>query len=90
MEDLNMPNFDIPMTGMQCSQCGLMHPPLPQGVRCPNAKANVEGLKDEDVRVFTASMQNMILYHLEVKKIKEPQNIFKDITLMIAKYLENI
>jgi len=85
-----MPNFDIPLSGSQCSQCGLMHPPIPPGTRCPNAKPKVEGLKDDDVRIFAGNMQNMILYHLETKKIDDPKKIFQDITLMIAQYLEKI
>lgn len=81
---------DINTSGNTCPQCGLIHPPLPTGERCPNAKPKVEGLREDDVRIFAGNLQNMILYHIETKKASNPKKIFQDITLMVAKYLEEI
>lgn len=87
MEGLRI-GTDINLSGSQCPQCGLIHPPLPQGERCPNAKPKVDGLKEDDVRIFVGNLQNMILYNLETKKSSDPKKVFQDITLMVAKYLE--
>ncbi len=80
---------DIPLSGNKCDQCGLIHPPLPMGQRCPNAKVEVKGVDPNDVRKFLVDLSNVILFHIESKKISDTKKIFGEITLLIAKYRED-
>lgn len=80
---------EIPLSGNKCSECGFIHPPIPQGQRCPNAKVEVKGVDPADVRKFIVDLGNVILFHIETKKITDSKKIFGDITLMVAKYMED-
>jgi hypothetical protein len=81
---------DMNFAGQECSQCGKMHPPILDGSRCPAAKVKIEGVKDEDVRKFIGNLSNIILFNIESKKIQNPENIFKEITMLVAKYLDEV
>ena len=88
MEGLKL-GSDIGFAGSQCSECGMLHPPLPQGQRCPNAKVVVEGVKDEDVRKFVNDLNTIMLYHIQTKKISNTKKLFGEITLLVAKHMES-
>ena len=45
----------------ECPQCGVMHPPIPGGGKCPNAKVEIKeaNVTDEDINKFLASLKNI-------------------------------
>lgn len=78
-------------TGNVCPECNMMHPPL-MGKKCPNAvvKAMMEE-GDEivvDVNKYLVNLQNILMSQIDSKKIKDVKKLFENITLEIAKFLE--
>jgi hypothetical protein len=75
-----------------CPQCGIIHPPLRPGEKCPMAKVKVQdesGKETEvDVNKFLAQLKNIIISQAEQKKIKDYEKLFKNIILEVTKYLE--
>jgi len=73
-----------------CPQCGIMHPPLSQGQKCPVAKVEIKeaGLKEEDIIRFTVNMRDIAISQIEKKKIKEGNKLFKYLTIEFMKLLE--
>lgn len=78
--------------GNSCPQCGMMHPPLRAGEKCPNAvvKKMTEESEDFslDVRRYLANLQNILMSQIEQKRIKDVKKLFQNITIEITKYLE--
>jgi hypothetical protein len=79
--------------GEACPQCGLLHPPLKDGEKCPNApiKTKDESTGEEkiiDPTKFLVDMKNIIVSQMEIKKISNPENLFKFLTVEITKLLE--
>lgn len=73
-----------------CPQCGIMHPPLQAGQKCPVAKIEIKeaGLKDEDISNFVINMRNIAISQIESKGIKEGNKLFKYLTVEFMKSLE--
>jgi hypothetical protein len=75
-----------------CHQCGMIHPPLRPGERCPMAKVKVKNDKGEerevDVNKFIANLKNIIISQSESKKIKDIEKLFQNIIVEVTKYLE--
>ena len=74
----------------ECPQCGVMHPPLRAGEKCPVAKVEVKeaGLKDEDITKFIVDMRNIAISQIESKGIKDGNKLFKYLTVEFMKSLE--
>jgi hypothetical protein len=76
-----------------CPQCGIIHPPLPPGVRCPMASVKVKtqdgNEKEVDINKFLVDLKNIIISQSDVKKIKDLEKLFKNIILETTKYLES-
>lgn len=74
-----------------CPQCGLMHPPVAGGGKCPLAPVKVkDGDKERiiDVNKFLGEMKNIILSQAEKREIKDIEKLFKNIIVEITKYIE--
>ena len=75
-----------------CKQCGFSHPPIPDGSICPNAGVVVEtagGVKKElNIEQYLVTLKNIIVSQISMKKIQEPDKLFKNITIEVTKYLE--
>lgn len=80
-------------TGNTCPQCGMMHPPLRPGEKCPNAMAKAMTEESEDfsldIRRYLANLQNILMSQIDQKKIKDVKKLFQNITIEITKYLED-
>jgi len=73
-----------------CPQCGMIHPPLKAGEKCPNAKVEVksdEG-KEVDVNKYIVIWRDVVLSQIGSKNIKDPEKLFKNITIELTKFLE--
>jgi len=75
----------------QCPQCGVMHPPLNPGQRCPVAKVEIKsaGITPDDVTRFTVNMRDIAISQIELKKIKDGNKLFKHLTVEFMKILES-
>lgn len=80
---------DFQVRGNQCDQCGLFHPPLKPGERCPNAAVKDGAGKEIDFSKFLASMKNILASQFELKKIQDHEKVFKEIIVRITKFLED-
>jgi len=74
----------------ECPQCGVMHPPVPAGQKCPNAKVEIKeaGVRDEDINRFLSSLKNITVSQIQSKGIKDGNKLFKSLTIELTKFLE--
>jgi len=73
-----------------CPQCGLMHPPLPQGAECPMANKGKD-LKTEEIDGLTnffSSLKNILRSNISEDE-KNTKKIFSDLLLLIQIYFDN-
>jgi hypothetical protein len=88
------PRSQLPKAKIEggCPYCGMIHPPLAQGQKCPVAPVSIKNEKGEekevDVNKFLASLKNIIVSQSEMKKVKDIEKLFKNIIVEITKYLE--
>jgi len=71
-----------------CPQCGLLHPPVRPGEKCPNAPIKIEGEK-VDTTKFLVDLKNICASQIEKKNIKDVEKMFKSLIVEIIKFLEN-
>jgi len=73
-----------------CTQCGVMHPPIQVGKKCPNAKVEIKeaGVRDEDVNRFLSQLKNITISQIQSKGVKDGNKLFKMLTIELTKFLE--
>ena len=76
-----------------CPQCGMSHPPLPPGEKCPNASVanEVKGskLNDAQINTYVVNIRNIVISKMAEKQIKNGDKFFQYAILELAKSLEN-
>ena len=77
-----------------CKDCGMMHPPLPPGQKCPNTPilsqpGNPDSVDDATVNKHLVDLRNIIMTHISIKEIKNQKKLFQSIVIELAKFLEN-
>lgn len=79
--------------GGVCPQCGLLHPPLQPGEKCPNValdgKDNLSGLSEADINRHLVDMRNIIISMLQQKDIKDGKKFFQHAVVELTKILES-
>ena len=89
----NMKGPDPVPVGNVCPQCEMVHPPIRSGEKCPNAKVkamNEEGTEVVvDINKYLVSIRNILMTNIEKKKIQDINKLFQNITLEIAKFVED-
>ena len=82
-----------------CPECGMSHPPLPQGEKCPNSSLEALTAKqsntpvkitDQEFNKFLVSMKNILISQLHQIEVTNPQEIFRHLTLKIMEALEDL
>lgn len=76
-----------------CEQCGLAHPPIPPGQKCPNSsfskdEKNETGLDDGIINKHLVEMRNIILTNMSKKGIKDGKKYFQNVIVKLTKVLE--
>ena len=75
-----------------CPQCGQLHPPVPDGKKCPMAKDKFVDDKGQEVEVdvnkYLTNFKNIVVSQIESKGIKDPNKLFKHLTVEMMKVLE--
>ncbi len=74
----------------ECPQCGIMHPPLPAGQKCPVRPVEVKeaGITTDMVTKLTIDLRNIAISQIESKGIKDGNKLFKHLTIEFIKILE--
>ena len=73
-----------------CPQCGQLHPPVPDGKKCPMAdnKIKTETGQTINVEQYLVTLRNIALSQIEKKGIKDPNKLFQQLTVEVTKFLE--
>jgi hypothetical protein len=82
------PGQAIQTTFGACPQCGIMHPPLRQGERCPLATVKTKEGKVIDFEKFLADLKIMLISQFEIRKVTNHEDVFKKIKMEVMKILE--
>jgi hypothetical protein len=80
-----------------CPQCGMLHPPIAQGQKCPNASIITEdekkaGVSETFIKNKLVDLRNIILAQMSSKQIKDGKKFFQyaivELTQALEKYNE--
>jgi len=83
------PSPTPPASGGACPQCGLMHPPVNPGEKCPMAPITTQDNTVVDPTNFLTKMKFIISNQLEQKSIKDPEKLFQHLTVELMKAMES-
>ncbi len=78
-----------------CAQCGVSHPPLPNGETCPNASMEAVNntsvkISDQEFNKFLVNMKNILISQLDQLEVTNSQEIFKHLIMKIMEALEEL
>lgn len=73
---------------MSCPQCGLTHPPLQPGERCPMAKEKANDGSVIDTANFINQLKIICTNQIRKKDIKNHKKLFGQIIISVTKQLE--
>ena len=76
----------VPST--RCNQCGLLHPPILEGSKCPMAKHIDDSGQEIDYGNFLANLKNIVVSQIDIKKIKNPAKMFAKLIVEFMKMVE--
>jgi len=72
----------------QCPQCGLFHPPLPPGQKCPNAPIKIAGISDAEVNEIVVKVKDILASQLEQKGVKDIKKFTNEMILSLMNFCE--
>jgi hypothetical protein len=78
-----------PPAAMLCSECGLFHPPLPDGMKCPSKLEKLSNGEAIDLGNFMLNMKNIVMSHIHKNNIKDYKKLLALILIKVTKSLEN-
>jgi hypothetical protein len=82
------PGHPVQTTFSACPQCGIIHPPLRSGEKCPLAKVKNKDGKVIDFEKFLADLKIMLISQFETRQIVNHEDVFKKIKMEVMKILE--
>jgi len=71
-----------------CPECGLMHPPIAPGLKCPLAKDKTSSGELIDSSDFLVQMKNIVVSKIQSKNIKNPKKVFALVIIETIKFLD--
>lgn len=71
----------------KCSQCGMYHPVLQPGERCPMLTDVVAG-EEIDFNLLFTPLRTICISQIQRKNIKNHKKLFAEVTIAITKFLE--
>ena len=77
-----MPSFEV------CSQCGLSHPPIAQGSKCPMVKDKVGDI-EVDLNSYLVRLKPVLIANIQKREIKDLDKLFLQLIMLIQKYLDS-
>jgi hypothetical protein len=72
-----------------CSSCGLSHPPIPQGTKCPMAKEKSPSGEEIKYESFFTSLKSILTSQIQTKNIKDTNKFLGNIIVSITKFAED-
>lgn len=75
-----------------CPECNMVHPPLPNGQKCPNKPVDPSesgGITQEQINKYLVNLKNIIFSQIQQRGIKDGNKLFQQLTINITKYLES-
>jgi len=83
------PSSDAPTTFGKCPDCGLMHPPLPTGQKCPSAPVeNKTTGQAVDLADFFNQLRNIVSSQIAQKGIQNVPKLLSHIIVILTQSLE--
>ena len=80
---------ELQPTQTQCPQCGMFHPPLVGGAKCPMAKSVAKETGESyDLNPFFATFKTILESQIDLRKIKDINAFTKALTVSIMKFCE--
>ena len=76
------------LPSMECKQCGLNHPMLPEGEKCPMAKEHTTDGSEINYEQFMRNIKNITSSQIKCKGIKDPNKMFAELTVQFMKMVE--
>ena len=84
------PDMSVPTTFGKCPDCGLMHPPLPQGQKCPSTPIENKSTGEEvDLSQFLGQLRTIAQSQIATKGIKDPNKMLAHIIVKVTQEMEN-
>ncbi len=77
-----------PTFGIKCPQCGLFHPPLKEGEKCPIAKDKDDKGNEIDFNPFIIQIKNIILAKISKDEIKNTKKLLADVVINMTNFVE--
>ena len=86
-----MNGFNGPAMGMnmiQCSECGYMHPALPEGKVCPMAKQKTPSGDEIDLDKFFINLRNILIANIKKGDVKNYKKLLAVLLIKVNKFVE--
>lgn len=71
-----------------CPQCGMVHPPLKEGIPCPMRPVKSVTGTEIDTSKFFSSLKNILISQIQKKQIKNPNKLMTEIVIHITTFVE--
>ena len=72
-----------------CGQCGLSHPPIAGGQKCPMSKDKSPSGQIIEYDNFFTSLKNILTSQIQQKNIKDTNKFLGNVIILITKQLED-
>ena len=72
----------------ECRQCGLIHPPLGPGLKCPNAPLVAKSNPEYNVNELVIKVKDILASQLEQKDIKDLKKFASEMVMTLMKFCE--
>lgn len=72
----------------KCGQCGLYHPPIRPGERCPMAKEKAADGTEIDLNKFFLNMKNIMIANIKKNDIKNIDKFTGHVIVNLNKIIE--
>jgi len=79
---------DAVQTQPRCPDCGLIHPPVAAGQKCPLAKEKTSSGDLIDTSQFLSQLKNVVVSKIQIKKIKDTKKVFSGVIVEVTKFLD--
>lgn len=71
-----------------CPECGMIHPPVQPGKKCPNAKVQVEAIPEVALNEFVIKVRDILVSQVEQKNVKDFKKFSGGMIIEVMKYCE--
>jgi len=74
----------------KCHECGIFHPPILEGQKCPMAKQTTkDGSEEIEYNDILSNIRNILASHIDSKNITKVKKMFSKLIIEFMKIVEN-